>query len=266
MPTDSTSERRVTIAIADGIADVRLARPDKMNAMDVAMYQGIADAIDELKATKGLRCVVLSGEGRCFCAGIDLSRLGEEPALRDLMPRTHGEANLFQNSAWGWRTLPVPVIAAVHGVAFGAGCQVMLGADIRIAAPDTRISIMETRWGLVPDVAGIALLRGLLADDVARELVYTARIISGTEAATLGLVTRTAADPHAEAMMLARTIAGQSPQAIRAAKRLMNAIPEGSAKSLLLAESEEQAPLLVSDSHHETIRAAAEKRPPVFRD
>ena len=260
------TEQRVTIAIEDGVADVRLARPDKMNAMDLAMYQGIADAIDTLKATKGVRCVVLSGEGRCFCAGVDLGRLGAEPALRDLMPRTHGEANLFQNSAWGWRTLPLPVIAAVHGVAFGAGCQVMLGADIRIAAPDTKISIMETRWGLVPDVAGIALLRGLLPDDVARELVYTARIVSGEEAATLGLVTRTAADPHAEAMALARAIAGQSPDAIRAAKRLMNAIPEGTAASLLLAESEEQQVLLQSAGHHETVKAAAEKRSPIFRD
>jgi enoyl-CoA hydratase/carnithine racemase len=260
------SGERVTIAIANGIADVRLARPEKMNAMDLAMYEGIAVAIDELRGTQGLRCVVLSGEGRCFCAGVDLGRLGTEPALRDLGPRTHGEANLFQNSAWGWRTLPVPVIAAVHGVAFGAGCQVMLGADVRIAAPDTRISIMETRWGLVPDVAGMALIRGLLRDDVARELIYTARILSGEEAVTLGLVTRTAADPLGEAMALARTIAGQSPEAIRAAKRLMNALPDGDAASILQAEADEQAPLLASEGHRETIRAAAEQREPRFAD
>ncbi len=260
------TEHRVTIHIENGIADVRLARPDKMNAMDLAMYRAIADAIDQIEATKGVRCVVLSGEGRCFCAGVDLSRLGVEPALRDLMPRTHGQANLFQNSAWGWRTLSVPVIAAVHGVAFGAGCQVMLGADVRIAAPDTKISIMETRWGLVPDVAGIALLRGLLREDIARELIYTACILSGEEAAALGLVTRTAADPHAAAMALARSIAGQSPEAIRAAKRLMNAIPESTAESLLLAESEEQQALLRSEGHRETIRAATEKRAPLFRD
>lgn len=260
------SEQRVTIAVEGGVADVRLARPDKMNAMDLAMYQGIADAIDKLRNAKGVRCVVLSGEGRCFCAGVDLGRLSAEPALRDLGPRTHGEANLFQNSAWGWRTLPMPVIAAVHGVAFGAGCQVMLGADVRIAAGDTKISIMETRWGLVPDVAGIALLRGLLPQDVARELVYTARIVSGDEAARLGLVTRTAADPYAEAMALARTIAAQSPQAIRAAKRLMNAMPEGTSASLLLAESKEQQALLASDGHAEAVRAAAERRSPFFED
>ncbi|MBV9840063.1 MAG: crotonase/enoyl-CoA hydratase family protein [Sphingomonadaceae bacterium] len=260
------SERRVTIAFADGVADVRLARPEKMNAMDLAMYQGIADALDELRHLKGLRCVVLSGEGRCFCAGVDLGRLGDEPALRDLSPRTHGEANLFQNAAWGWRTLPVPVIAAVHGVAYGAGAQVMLGADIRIVAPDARLSIMETRWGLVPDVAGMALIRGLLRDDIARELIYTARILNGEEAASLGLVTRTAADPHAEAMALARAIAAQSPDAIRAAKRLMNALPDATAANILQAEAAEQTALLASEGHRETVRAAAEQRAPLFRD
>lgn len=260
------SQPRVSLTIEAGVADVRLDRPDKRNAFDMAMFEGVADVIDRIGTARDIRCVVLSGEGRAFSAGVDLDALSSEPRLRDLMPRTHGEANLFQNAAWGWRTLAVPVIAAVHGVAFGAGCQVMLGADIRIAAADTRISIMETRWGLVPDVAGIALLRGLVREDIARDLVYTARILSGVEAAALGLVTRTAADPYAEAMTLARIVAGQSPQAIRAAKRLMNAMPEGTAASLLLAESKEQTKLIASDAHRETIIAAAEKRPPIFTD
>lgn len=259
-------DRRVTIAIEGGIANVRLARTDKLNAMDRSMFESVARAIEKLESEKGVRCVVLSGEGRGFCAGVDLEAVGVDPVFKDLISRTHGEANLFQNAAWGWRTLPVPVIAAVHGVAFGAGCQMMLGADVRFAAPDTKISVMEMRWGIVPDMGGFALLRNLVRDDVARELIYTAKIISGREAADLGLVTRVVDDPFAEAMALANTIAGQSPEAIRAAKRLLNAMPDASGAELLLAEVEEQQVLLNSEGHHETVRAAAEKRRPVFRD
>ncbi|MDO7842110.1 crotonase/enoyl-CoA hydratase family protein [Sphingomonas immobilis] len=257
---------RVTIALANGVADVRFNRADKLNALDQAQFEGIVAAIDTLGTMKGVRCVVLSGEGRGFCAGVDLDGLASNPALRDLMPRTHGEANLFQQIAWGWRTLPVPVIAAVHGFAFGAGFQMMLGADIRIAAPDAQLSMMEARWGLAPDVAGIALMRGLVRDDIAREITYTARKMSGTEAQALGIVTHVDADPRARAMKLAAEIAANSPQAIRAGKRLLNMTAEASAADILLAESEEQQILLDSAGHHETVAAAREKRAPVFED
>lgn len=254
------------MVVTDGVADVRLNRPEKLNALDEAQYHAIAQTIAAIEARRDIRCVLLSGEGRAFSVGIDLDRLSNSPALRDLMPRTHGEANLFQHSAWGWRTLPVPVIAAIHGYAFGAGCQMMLGADIRIAAPDTQISIMEMRWGLVPDVAGMALARNLIRDDVLREIVLTGRRMTGTEAATLGLVTRVSDDPYAAAMALAREIASSSPDAVRAAKRLLNLDWETPNADVLLAESCEQEKLLASDNHREAVAAGREGRPPAFSD
>ena len=256
---------RVTIDVQDGVADVRLARPEKMNALDPAMFAAIAAMIDRLAGMAQVRAVVLSGEGRGFCAGIDLAALtdGDMPPL---LPRTHGDTSFAQRIAWGWRTLPMPVIAAVHGCAFGGGCQIMLGADIRIAAPDTRIAIMEARWGLVPDMAGIALLRGLVRDDHVRELTYTARTIDGTQAAAIGLVTRTDPDPHRAAMALAREIAGHSPLAIRAGKRLLDLAADADTAAILLAEVREQQALLGGADHAEILRAAGEKRAPRFDD
>ncbi len=256
---------RVAIAMEDGVADVRFARPDKLNALDAAQFDAITLAIARLTAMPGLRCVVLSGEGGGFCAGIDLEMFAGG-SLPDLMPRTHGEANHIQQVAWGWRTLPVPVIAAVHGVALGAGFQIMLGADIRIATPDAKFSVMEARWGLAPDVAGIALFRGVVRDDVARELTYSGRTFKGEEALKLGAVTRLADDPHAEAMKTARAIAANSPAAIRADKRLFNMALEADAATILLAESAEQTALLTSAGHRETLMAAREKRKPLFED
>ncbi len=260
------TEALVKIDVDAGIADVRLARPEKINAVSPAMFEAINDAIASLAPRRDVRCVVLSGEGRGFSVGIDLESLDGGLAPGDIKLRTHGEANLFQNVAWGWRTLPVPVIAAVHGFAFGAGFQIMLGADIRIAAPDAQLSVMEMRWGLVPDMSGIATLRGLVRDDVARELVFTARKFSGEEGARLGVITRLAEDPHAEAMAMARTIAAMSPEAIRAAKRLLNLSADSDTTSLLTAEAAEQEKMLVSAGHRETLAAAREKRAPRFED
>lgn len=259
------SDQRVTIAFEAGIADVRLNRPDKMNALDPAMFEGIAAAIAELGAMKGLRVVVLSGEGRAFCAGLDMASMtsGGASAGKDLRDRTHGPANLFQHVGWGWRELPVPVIATVHGIAFGGGFQIMSGADIRIVRPDTRLSIMEMKWGLVPDMAGIALWRTLVRDDVLRELTYTAREFTGEDAVRLGFATRTADDPRAEAMALARQIAARNPDAVRAAKRLYNAY-SNDAEALLMAESVEQAGVIRMPNQIEAVRANMEKRAPRF--
>ncbi|QDX27138.1 crotonase/enoyl-CoA hydratase family protein [Sphingomonas suaedae] len=260
------SEQRVTIDFADGIADVRLARPDKMNALDPAMFAGIADAIDRLAGMAGVRAVVLSGEGRAFCAGLDMASMAGGGTGLDIHARSHGEANLFQQVAWGWRTLPVPVIAAVHGIAFGGGFQILSGTDIRIMAPGTRCSIMEMKWGIVPDMAGYALWRTTVRDDVLRELSYTAREFAAEEALALGFVTRVAEDPHAEAMALARAIAGRNPHAIRAAKRLANLAADANAGAILAAESAEQAKLLRSPNQMEAVMANMQKRAPNFTD
>jgi enoyl-CoA hydratase/carnithine racemase len=260
---------RVSITITDGVADVRLNRPDKMNALDLAMFQGIAEAGASLRATKGLRAVVLSGAGRAFCAGLDMASFAGDGGGNgggDIAARSHGAANLFQHVAWLWRELPVPVVAAVHGVAFGGGFQIMLGADLRIAAPDTKLSIMEIKWGLVPDMAGIALTRGLMRDDVLRELTYTGRVFTAEEGVALGCITRLDRDPHGAAMALAREIAGKNPAAVRGAKRLYNQAADDDAAAILRAESVEQQALIRSPNQMEAVMANLEKRAPVFRD
>jgi enoyl-CoA hydratase/carnithine racemase len=237
-----------------------------MNALDLAMFEGIAAAGSALAATAGLRVVVLSGAGRAFCAGLDMASFAGLGGTADLAARSHGPANLFQHVAWLWRQLPVPVIAAVHGVAFGGGFQIMLGADLRIAAPDTKLSIMEIKWGLVPDMAGIALTRGLVRDDVLRELTYTGRQFSAEEGVANGCVTRVSPEPHGAALTLARVIAAKNPAAIRGAKRLYNEALEHDAAALLRAESREQAALVGRPNQMEAVMANLEKRAPIFRD
>lgn len=268
-------EERVSISISEGVADVRLVRADKMNALDQAMFEALVAATERLSKDKGVRAVVLSGEGRAFCAGLDMGRFaamkenggngipgGEN---RDLTKRTQGQANFPQAAVWGWRQLPVPVIAAVHGVAFGGGFQLSLGADMRFLSPDARMSVMEIKWGLVPDMAGTPILASLVRDDILRDLTYTGRIFSAQEAMAFGLATRICDDPRAAALEAAREIAGKSPDAIRAAKRLLNnlSVDPGPA---LLAESVEQQKLIGSPNQTEAVRANLEKRAPKFVD
>jgi enoyl-CoA hydratase/carnithine racemase len=270
---ETTMKDRVAIhMLEDGIADVRLIRSDKMNALDPAMWAGISEAIEQLRATHGLRVVVLSGQGRAFCAGLDLASMqserepGVSSAGGSLTERTMGLCNNPQHAAWGWRELPVPVIAAVHGVAFGAGSQIMAAADIRIVHPETRIAIMEMKWGLVPDVAGMALWRTQVADDVLRELIYTNRQFSGTEAKAMGFATHVADDPLAAALELARVIAHRNPHAIRGAKRLCNMLANATDAEILQAESDEQVKVIRTPNQMEAVMAEMQKRKPVFVD
>ena len=206
------------VTLQHGVADVRLVRGDKMNALDDEMFEALRRTGEQLKTLPGVRAVLLSGEGRAFCAGLDTANFGkmasgQRGGARLLQgERTSGGSNPPQHTVMVWRELPVPVIAAVHGVAYGGGFQLMLAADIRIMAADTRLSIMEINWGLVPDMGGMALLRHLVRDDVARELTYTGRVFSGSEAQQLGLATRLSADPYADALALAREIAARPPE------------------------------------------------------
>ncbi len=257
---------RVTIAVADGIADVRLNRADKMNAIDPAMFEGIAATIDRLAGMAEVRVVVLSGEGRAFCAGLDMASMAGGGSGLSLDDRAYGDANLVQQVAWGWRMLPMPVIAAVHGVAFGGGFQIMSGADIRIAHPQARFAIRETHWGLVPDMAGIALWRTLARDDVLRELTYTAREFDGAEALHHGFVTRLDVNPHAAAMTMARVIAAKNPQAIRGSKALYTLAADADSAAILRAESDAQGRVMRKPNQVEQVRANIEKRAAVFVD
>ncbi len=266
---------------AHAVADVALVRGDKLNALDPAMFAALLAVIDTLHATPGLRAVVLHGEGRAFCAGLDrasfaaLAAAGEGSAgsagspRNALGPRTHGIANGPQQIALGWRTLAVPVIAAVQGAAFGGGLQLALGADIRLLGPDAQMSVMEIKWGLVPDMAGLVLMRSLLRDDVLRELCFSGRVLGAAEAVQLGLGTRLCADPLAEAHALALAIAQRSPSAVRAGKRLLNHAAhtlDDQAAALLQAESDEQAALMAGANQREAVRANIEKRAPRFED
>ena len=214
---------RVDVQIDGGVARVRLERPDRHNALDMPMFGAIEAARTSVAADPEVRAVVLSGSGPSFCSGLDVGALAAgELEFDALVGRPEDEdANLAQRVAYGWREVPVPVIAALHGACFGGGLQIALGADIRIAAPGTRLSIMEIKVGLVPDMGITQALPRLCREDVARELTYTGRIVEAEEAVALGLVTRVAEDPVAAAEELAAEIAEKSPAAIRGAKKVL---------------------------------------------
>lgn len=272
----STERERapVTVAIEQGIADVRLNRPSTLNAVDLEMFRALATTGEELKANSAVRVVVLSGEGRGFCSGLDYAafqamgaRTGLAPAAAALARRRQGRpSNAAQQAAYVWTELPQPVIAAVHGPALGAGLQIALACDIRIAAPDAKLAVLEIRWGLVPDMTGTQMLPRVVGLDVAKELALTGRMVSGTEAAQLGLVTRLADDPYAAAMELAGQIAAQNPYAARGLKNLLNLVGQTRLDEAFRAEEQTNLSLIGSPNNVEAVMAYFEKRNPVFDD
>lgn len=265
----SSEAPRVTVHIDAGVADVRLDRPDKRNGLDLAMFLALVATGQRLAADASVRCVVLSGAGKAFCAGLDwpaFLALGPEGSRELLTRGPDSPANLAQRAAWIWSELPVPVIAAVHGPTFGGGLQLALACDLRLAAADTQLSVLEVRYGLIPDMSASQTLFKLVRPDLARELIYTGRIVAADEAAQIGLVTRIVADPHAEALALARTIAGHSPHAVRAGKRLCNDAPALGVAASFQLETDLQLGLLATPNQFEAVQAALARRPPVFRD
>jgi enoyl-CoA hydratase/carnithine racemase len=274
---------RVTIEIDDHVADVRMVRADKHNGIDWRMFVSLNEAIDEVRGAAGVRAVVLSGEGPSFCAGLDFQSFQAPQQRRDAanasqtagngdlagdgFARVEGSlANFAQRVAYGWRELEVPVVAALQGACFGGGLQIALGADVRLAAADTRMSVMEIRYGLVPDMSLSQTLGGLVREDIARELAYTGRIVEAGEALELGLVTRLEQDAGAAARELAATIAAQSPDAIRRIKRLATEAPKLSAAEGLALEAELQKQLLGSPNQIAAVGAALSKQPAEFAD
>ena len=272
--TDVAARPRVTVDVENGVADVRLDRPDKLNALDSAMFDALATTGSELAADPSVRAVVVSGNGRAFCAGLDFgsflamkSRAGSNSLTDELLSRTDDSpANRGQTAAWVWHAMPVPVIAAVHGVAYGGGIQIALGADLRIVHPEAKLSVREIVWGLVPDMAGPQLLRHLVRADIAKELTFTGRVISGVEAAELGLVTRLSEQPLDDALALAREIAGNSPHAIRAAKQVLDAARTVGIREGLETEERLQLGLMGSPNQVEAMTANMQKRAPNFAD
>jgi len=267
---------RVTVDITDGVADVRLNRPDKRNALDVAMFQALAAAGEQLKTEHGVRAVVLSGEGASFCAGLDFSsfqamtgnRNGDGDSGTGAIGAVAEGAitHLGQHVCWVWQELEVPVIAALHGHAIGGGMQIALGADIRIAHPDTKLSVREVHWGLIPDMTGTLTLLGLVRADVAKELVFTARMVEALEAAELGLVTRLSDTPRDDALSLAGELAQRNPGALRGAKALLNRAAAALAAEQFEAERRTIASLIGSPNQVEAVMANFEQRLPTFAD
>ena len=266
---------RVTITIEAGIADVKMNRPDKRNALDPAMFTALAEAGEQLKTEPGVRVVVLSGEGKSFCAGLDMASMQAIAGNDDSEGRSTGNAgdmaegritHLAQQVCWVWQEVPVPVIAAVHGHALGGGIQIALGADIRIVHPDTKMSVREIYWGLVPDMTGTFQLGKLVRPDIAKELTFTARVFPGSEAFDLGLATRLSDDPYADAMTMAREIAGVSPGAVRGAKELINNMAAEGAAEQFAAERRLISAQVGTQNQVEAVTASFENRAPVFTD
>ena len=266
------TEDRVTISIEDGIADVRMNRADKRNALDNAMFTSLAAAGDYLKTLSELRAVVLSGDGASFCAGLDF---GSFQAMAQGSSGQGGSVNagamsdgrithLAQQVCWVWQEVPVPVIAAVHGHALGGGMQIALGADIRIVHPDTQLSVREVHWGLIPDMTGTLMLSRLVRPDIVKDLVFSARVFSGTEGFELGVVTRLSKTPQADAMDLAQEIAGRSPDAVRGAKKLINLMANDGAAQQFAAEREVIGKLIGGANQVEAVMSHFKKRPPKF--
>lgn len=275
MSTTVTFRDRVGISVEGGVADVRLTRADKRNALDGAMFSGLAEAGEWLKTAPGVRVAVVSGDGSSFCAGLDFGSFqqmaggGQKDADAEGSPGSMSAGritHLGQQVAWVWQEVPVPVIAAVHGHALGGGIQICLGADIRIVHPDTQMSVRETHWGLVPDMTGTLVLSRLVRPDVAKELTFTARIFDGREALALGLATRLSEDPRTDALALARDIAERSPDAVRGAKALFNRLFTEGAAEQFAEERRVIGSLIGRTNQVEAVMSNFEKRPPIFED
>ena len=258
---------RVAVAVDEaGVATVTLARPEKHNALDVEMLEAIIAAANQLRDDPRVRAVVLHGAGKSFCSGIDIRRLSSDTRLT-ISASDDADGNRGQRAACRWAAVPAPVIAAIHGYCLGGGAQIALGADIRIAAPDAKIAIFETNWGLVPDMGLTRNLPRLLPIDVALELTLTGRTLSGVEAAELGLVTRVADDPLAAATALATELAAKSPDAIQAAKRLLHdAYARDGAAELLRREAVLQQRLIDGPTQRVAVTVRGDGQAPAFSD
>lgn len=259
---------RVITTVENGVAEVRLNRPDKHNALDLALFEGIREAGEGLVERGDVRAIVLHGEGPSFCSGLDYPSLMQSGTDMGeaLFGGGDGEANNAQMTALIWRKVAAPVICAIHGNALGGGLQIAAGADIRIAEPGAKLSVMEVKWGLIPDMGITVSLAGQLAPDTAKELTMTGRIVSGEQAAQLGLVTRNADDPLTAARELAAELAGKSPDAVRAAKQLFDTSWGADRRNALALEATLQQRMFSGPNQMEAVAAAMEKREPNFTD
>ena len=262
---------RITISIENGVADMRLSRAEKMNSLDRGMWGALIETAERLDADLSVRVIVMSGEGRAFCAGLDMSEFegmagGDGGNPLSLLERSHGDANMMQHAILAWRRHRVPVVAAAHGVAVGGGLQLLASADVSYVHPETKMSVMEAKWGLIPDIGATNTAPFRIREDIVRELTYTARMFSGAEAQGYGFATHVSDAPLEDAMALAKEIAARNPHAVQRAKKLINAMQEKTPSEMLLMESELQTEIIGKPNQVEAIMAGLEKRPGVFKD
>lgn len=260
------SGQRVRLEVRDDIAWVTLTRSDKYNALDWEMLCALVDTARVIKADRSIRAVILQGEGKAFCSGLDFPSFTRQPGrmVRGFLKYGFKATNLFQEAAWCWRRLSVPVIAAIHGYCYGGGLQIALAADFRFATSDCEFSILETKWGLIPDMTGSVTLRELLPMDQVKLLAMTGRMLSGSQARQLGLVTEIGDDPRAMAEALAVELRTRSPDAVAAAKRLFQENWVASVRQAFSRESRLQLGLLLGKNQRIATQANFNKQPPRF--
>ena len=261
----------VTLELDGAIAQVRLNRPDCHNALSMEAFEALSATASEIQGNRSVRVVVMAGNGGNFCSGIDFNLFALAADAKSLIDRlmapvANSPANLAQSACYAWRQLGVPVIAALEGTAFGAGLQLALACDIRLGAPGAQLSVMEIRWGLIPDLSITQTLARLVRDDVARELTYSGRIVEAAAAREIGLLTRVVEDPLAAANQLAEEIAGRNPAAIRAAKRLYTEAWTTTPQQGLGLEADLQRTLLGTPNQMEAVMANMQRRDPEFED
>jgi enoyl-CoA hydratase/carnithine racemase len=257
---------RVAIEFRSHIAIVTLSRAEKFNGLDLEMMKALVEATRRIRRQHDIRAVILHGEGKAFCAGLDFASVTRKPLkiLTAFLPWLKKD-NLFQRVSLAWRDLPMPVIAVTHGYCFGGGMQIALGCDFRFSTPDCQFSIMEIEWGLIPDMGASVTLRDLVPLDTAMELTLTGRKFDAVEALGLNLISRIEDQPLEAAVEFANTLASRSPDAIAAAKRLLRDTRHGSERRALGKERGLQLKVLMGSNQREAMRAKFEKREPVFR-
>lgn len=234
-----SNPKRVEVAIKHSVAYVTLARPDKHNALDMPMFEAIVAAAKSLRRNRGIRAVIVSGEGPDFCTGLDVKSMmkSAKSPMKLLFKLNPWRSNTAQKVSTQWQKVGAPVITVIHGRCWGGGLHIALGADIRIATPDATLSIMEGRWGMIPDMGGLLALRQHCRMDVAKELTMTARVIDAAEAQAAGLISHISEDPMAQAEALAAELVTQSPDSLAAVKKLYNKSWFGGRGSVLMRET-----------------------------
>lgn len=260
------TEPRVITEIDGPVAHVRLNRPEKLNAVDLPLLDGLLASASEIAGRRDVRVVLLSGEGKSFCSGLDFPSVNRTPrkVVAHFIANPLRGTNRFQQALWAWRRLPVPVIAVTRGHVFGAGVQLALAADFRFTTPEAKWSILEAKWGLVPDMSGTVPLVEQIPLDLAKRLTMTGEVFSGEQAAAWGLATGSDVDPDKLARELADQLIERSPDSVSASKTLLNEAARRGLRAQLRLERRLQLAMFRSPNTEIARSAGTKGETPVF--